>query len=226
MKHTPAPWRASIDRARDLRQITIPIGRSDQTTIARVTGPMNPDEADANAHLMAAAPQMYQALLDAANALAARPLSIPHDAQELRVRSQVSAALLAANPDLIGWDSSGPALSDLASGGMAHDAKTGEVEELSIAEQYDAQWEAVLEEERQDAAFRATQHGTARKLIEHRLLEEAKADGEDEMPHHTIQWTGEGQIVGALVHITGGNCLRAVFECRSPTFKPIGVCFE
>lgn len=235
-KHTPAPWGARIDRTRKIRQVILPIGRSDEVTLARVTGPMNPDEADANARLMAAAPQMYRALLDAAEALDARPL--PRSAQELRARAQMSVALLLANPDLMrlepknqelkGQEPNGPTLDEP----QEQQSPEEENDPFALAQTaltgsalWEAECEARDEEERADEAFRASHHAAARALIDRRLLEEAEPE-EQELPFYTIQWMGEDRKYWALVHIQGGSCLRAIFECRSPDFRPIGVYFE
>lgn len=57
--HTPGPWKLSYDID---KRLAIAGGENKTAWVARVDRQVEPTEADANAHLIAAAPDLYEAL--------------------------------------------------------------------------------------------------------------------------------------------------------------------
>ncbi len=94
-KHTPGPWRAEIDNRMDMRV-------ESHRTVAHLPIPYpardhsRDDEMKANARLIAAAPDMLDALKDALMVLQSAAAADPTWTQAAMARDDVSAAIAKA----------------------------------------------------------------------------------------------------------------------------------
>ena len=92
MKHTPARWRADINRARNICQVVVPVSKNQEATIAQVCGPFKVEEVEANARLMARAPELLL-LLEGVLWWAENPTQTP-DEGEARAQALADAHTL------------------------------------------------------------------------------------------------------------------------------------
>lgn len=105
-KFTPGPWRLSMESKRIIKKDFSAIGSNDGFLIASSMGRddsgfyASDDEADANALLIAAAPDLYEAATDALNVLDRSMDKPPSHNQIMAVLEKLSAALAKARGEI------------------------------------------------------------------------------------------------------------------------------